>query len=299
MKLSYRILWFDDQFKYVEKPIKRLESYILKHGFEPSIDRKNGITEDEIDELSESLSTYNPYDIIFFDYDLGRNSETGLSIASKLRNRIYTDLIFYSGKEPDTLRKMLYEEKVDGVFIVHREHFYDDVALIVDDHIKRMSDINNIRGVTMSAMSGVDNDMRNLFSSKVKELDACQKESLLADIKRRLNEKIDKQLKKIDGLDDVCEAALDHLITDFEAVRILMKSLYKKEERGHEVLNEKSKLYAMQKERNNLAHQKDEYTDDGKLILHGRLGETTEYNFDEFRRIRSELLAIQTQLNSL
>lgn len=299
MKLTYKILWFEDQFRNIEPMISRLEGHIRRNGFVPEIERKTGISEDEIDELSDSLNEYNPYDIIIFDYDLGADSENGLSIAAKLRSSIFTDLIFYSGKVAKDLREMLYIEKVDGVFIVDRRTFYDDVVPIVDDHIKRMSDINNIRGVAMSAMSGADNLMRNILLGLVNKLDDNKSSELLADVKRRLQSKVDRQSSKINSIAEVGEAISDHFLTDFDSVRIALKSLYDADDNGHRYLNEESLLVSMQRERNKLAHQRDEYTDDGKLILHGRNGERKEYNFTEFKRIRSELVSINAQLNDL
>ena len=92
MKLEYKVLWFEDQFEYIEDDIQSICGLVREHGFIPIVERRTGITEGEIDELSHRLDSYNPYDLIIFDYDLGTASAGGLQIATKLRASIYTDM---------------------------------------------------------------------------------------------------------------------------------------------------------------------------------------------------------------
>ncbi len=143
MKLEYKVLWFEDQFEYVDDAISSIEQFVREKGFLPEIERRTGITGDEIDELAEKLDGYNPYDLIIFDYDLGGASEDGLHIAGKLRNTIFTDMIFYSGKVSGELRKLLYENRVAGVVVVHRDTFYDDIETLIAETIQERTDINN------------------------------------------------------------------------------------------------------------------------------------------------------------
>ncbi len=289
MKLQYKILWFEDQFGEVEGDIERLKALVREYGFLPEIIRKNKISEDEIDLLSDKLYTYNPYDLVIFDYDLGTGSANGLSIATKLRATIYTDMVFYSGKVPDDLRKLLFDDKVDGVFIVHRPTLYDDIEPIIEDHIKRMSDINNMRGVVMSATSSIDILLRKSLLEKINGLGDDETKEVFDELKKRLNKKIIEQQGKVEKQDNIVDMVNNHFLTNFNIIKITLKSLYSDDSEPHYLLSDNQIIHNVQKERNNLAHQEDEYTDDGKLILHGKK-EPVEYDFDEFKRIRNELL---------
>jgi hypothetical protein len=290
MKLEYKVLWFEDQFEYIEETIEEIAGLVRDSGFMPDIEKRTGITSAEIEELSKRLESYNPYDLIIFDHDLGGASEDGLYIANKLRNTIYTDMIFYSGKVPGELRKLLYENKVDGVFVIHRENFYDEVKPLIEDHIKRMSDINNMRGVIMSGTSVLDVRIRQLLVEKIEAFDAVQMKEILERIKRKLEESIAKKSKIIKEFDCPINAVNDHNVTHFDLVRVLLKSQFKKGSEQYIALNDGAAIHKVQIERNNLAHQRDEYTDDGRMLLHGRK-ESVVYDFDEFKRLRNELLA--------
>lgn len=298
MKLEYKVLWFEDQFEYVDDAISSIEQFVREKGFLPEIERRTGITGDEIDELAEKLDGYNPYDLIIFDYDLGGASEDGLHIAGKLRNTIFTDMIFYSGKVSGELRKLLYENRVDGVFVVHRDTFYDDIEPLIEDHIKRMSDINNIRGVVMSGTSALDLRLREVLVGRLEELDADKRDEVLGKIKEKLGEQVKNQTDRIEQINCPVEAVKDYRVTHFDLIRVLLKGHFQKGTVHYNSLNDGSVLHKVQVERNNLAHQRDEYTGDGKMVLHGRTGRVP-YNFSEFQRLRNELLEAIASLEDM
>lgn len=296
MKLEYKVLWFEEQFDEVEGDIERLENLVREHGFLPEIIRRDKVSEAEIDSLSDQLYSYNPYDLIIFDYDLGGESANGLSIATKLRATIYTDMVFYSGKVLDDLRRYLFDAKVDGVFIVGRPNFYDDIEPIIEDHIKRMSDINNMRGVVMSATSSMDILLRKKLTDKIDTLDEKAAGIVFLNVKKRLSKRLEDQKGKIEQLDNLTDTVNNHFLTSFDIVRVTLKSLFSAGEEAHSVLTDNQTIHNVQKERNKLAHQRDEYTGEGKLILHGK-GEPVEYDFGEFKRIRNELLDAMNNIN--
>ena len=296
MKLEYKVLWFEDQFEEVQGDYERLEDLVKEFGFIPDFTHKASITQTEIEELSKKLSSYNPYDLIIFDYDLGGKSVDGLSIASHLRSKVFTDMIFYSGKVPKELRQLLFESEVDGVFIVHRDNFYDDIEPILEDHIKKMSDMNNMRGVVMSETSQMDLRLREICINKSKELTEDELKRSLEVLKKRMRcQLIDKRdkIKKLTSLED---AISNHYMTTFDQVRIALKDMTG--ELGKSLLKDQSLVHKVQVERNKLAHQRAEMTEEGVMLLHGPKS-SIEYNFNEFQRMRNELLEAHNKINRL
>jgi CheY-like chemotaxis protein len=296
MKLTYKVLWFEDQFDEVQYDYERLQALVAEFGFIPEFTHRSSVTRQEIEELSEQLSTYNPYDLIIFDYDLGGLSEDGLSIASHLRSKIFTDMIFYSGKVPKELREMLFKNEVDGVFIVHRDNFYDDIEPIMEDHIKKMSDINNMRGVVMSETSQMDVRLREILLSQSTKIGAASLDEILVGLKNRMLKQLDEKKEKIEKITSLDEAVSNHFMTTFDQIRIALKSITGDE--GNEILKDSSLVHKVQMERNKLAHRKAELTDDGRMLLLGPK-EDFEYNFEEFQRMRNELLTAHNNINSL
>lgn len=300
MKLEYKILWFEDQFSEVEGDAYRLEALIREYGFIPEFDHRAKISEAEIEALALSLEQYNPYDLIIFDYDLGGSSETGLSIAAHLRNKIYTDMVFYSGQVPKQLRKYLFDDEVDGVFIVHREVFYDDIEPIIEDHIKKLSDLNNIRGVVMAASSEIDQKIRELLIKKITlKLNDEQKKELFDKTKKNLLRSLTSRIKKVENIDDIeklVQSLIDYNVFDFNRVRLTYLSISEKGSIENNVLGDASNLYKVIIERNKLAHEK-AIVNEGKLTLQLKTGDE-HYGHEQFTLIRNLLLSAQEDIKN-
>jgi len=298
MKLKYKILWFDDQPAEISSLVSGVKKHVGGLGFSPEVEIKSVISHEEVDKLADTLDSYNPYDIIVFDYDLGSNSANGIDIAQALRSKIYTDLIFYSGSGIASLREKLFRSEVDGVFLVGRHDFFNDIEPIIDDHIKKMSDINNIRGVMMSEVSGMDLDLRDYLRQVLDDLGVKKSAELLGLFKEKYTKDSDKRLESIQNKESLQEMLQDPHSFTLEHVRQLLKSIFK-DESGVDFFDDNKTLHNAQVERNKLAHNRDEYTDDGKLILHLHKGKTKEYDFGEFRRVRCDLLAAWKGINNL
>ncbi len=300
MKLEYKVLWFEDQFSEVEGDAERLAALIREYGFIPAFDHRDKITEDEIEQLALSLEEHNPYDLIIFDYDLGGDSANGLNIASHLRNKIYTDMIFYSGQVPKKLRKYLFDNEVDGVFIVHRDVFYDDIEPIIEDHIKKLSDLNNIRGVVMAVTSEIDQNIRELLREKVNsQLSDEQKNNLLNKITKKLKGSLKSRLKKVEQIDTIeklSDSFTDYNVFDFNRIRLTYLSTSEEGGHEHQIFSDGSNLHQVINERNKLAHEK-AVIDDGKLTLKLASGDEN-YNHEQFTQIRNLLLSTHTDIET-
>lgn len=299
MKLEYKVLWFEDQFSEVEGDAERLGSLIREYGFIPEFDQRDKISEQEIEVLASALEDYNPYDLIIFDYDLGGSSANGLSIASTLRSKIYTDMVFYSGQIPKQLRKLLFDDEVDGVFIVHRDNFYDDIEPIIEDHIKKLSALNNIRGVVMAVTSEIDQQLRYLLTKKISsQLDDDQKDAFFKKTKKKLQSSIKSRTKKIEEIHDIemlVQSLIDYNVFDFNRVRLTFLSVCDEGSFEKTVFADESNLFKAINERNKLAHEK-AILSDGKLIL--KVGEGEEhYGQEQFSEIRNLLLSVHEDIS--
>ena len=295
MKIEYKVLWFEDQFESMEGYFERLQELVRSQGFIPEFTHRGNVTQTGIEELSYQLNNYNPYDLIIFDCDLGAESSSGLDIAAGLRRRIYTDMIFYSGKAPTELRKLLYEHKIDGVFIVHRDNFYDEIEPIVDAHIKKMSDLNNLRGVVMASTSEMDIQLRENLISKLKSLNEKDGMKCFSKAKKKLKESFSGRTSKIDGiesLDDLITVIKDPRIVDFNRVRLIFFSACDEVE-GKTLLEDNEVLHQVINKRNDLAHQK-AVLQDGKMTLG-----TETYDHAHFIEVRKDLLAAKSAVDKL
>ena len=295
MKINYKVLWVEDHFAEIQFAIDGIGDKLADYGFNFAVDKKTSLNEDEIGELRDKLSRYNPYDMIFFDYDLGNNNKPGNEIANELRNSIFTDMIFYSGKAPLELRKTLFESQVEGVFTVSRSDLIDEAWPIIEDQIKRICDINNMRGVILDEMSKIDLKMRELYNKKYEGLPDEDKKDQVNKIREKLAE---RQKSGTDQMEKVNRETLPEMIknpikTEFNIVRMRLKKLYEDDE----TLGEEGSLKKNQDLRNQFAHNMAIYDEEkGTVSLNGF---EKVYNFDDFKDIRNELIELLGRVEKL
>jgi hypothetical protein len=210
MKINYKVLWIEDHFDSVQFAIDGIEDRLAGYGFSFEVDEISALSPNDLDKLSDKLAQYNPYDMIIFDYDLGVEQEKGNEIARNLRKSIFTDMIFYSGNAPGKLRQVLFDSEVEGVFTVSRPDFVDEAWPIIEDQIKRICDINTMRGVILDEMSKVDLKMRELYAKKYEKLsDEKQTEQV-----NKIQEKLNNRIRNIEKL--VKETAIPEHPTNAE-----------------------------------------------------------------------------------
>lgn len=294
MKIKYKVLWIEDHFDSVEDAIDGIGDRLANYGFKFDVNRINSLSSNELEDLSDRLAQYNPYDMIIFDYDLGEEQKKGNEIARNLRRSIFTDMIFYSGNAPGKLRQVLFDSEVEGVFIVSRTELIDEAWLIIEDQIKRICDINNMRGVILDEMSKVDLKLRELYVKKYEKLSDEKQTEQVNKIQEKLNSRIRniEKLVKETTTDSMPDMVKSPIKTEFNIIRTRLKKLIN----DGELFSEQGKLKSYQDLRNKFAHNMAVYDEEkGTVSLEGFV-ET--YNFNDFTDIRLELIEILKQLNN-
>jgi len=155
MTLEYKILWIEDNPKSIRRDKRLLSEYISELGFNCQI---TDIVSFEIFEQEIGYDETSEFDLLLVDLDLG-NQETkdeGNLIIQKIRDeKVYTEIIFYSSQYEE-LQKKLNEHFVEGIFTSSREELKDKVEQIIDVTIKKVQDVNNLRGLIMAEVAELD-----------------------------------------------------------------------------------------------------------------------------------------------
>ncbi len=296
MKINYEILWFEDQPDKLEHDLEAIRSYLWDSGFIMQVEMRKSLSSAEVDEIVERISKYNKYDMIIFDYDLG-DSPKGSEIARRLRAEVYTDMIFYSGKEPEGLRKILFDLQVDGVFIVDRRDLADQMEPILEDHIKRACDVNGIRGIVMDETSRFDRVLRSKCAKLLADANPEKRETVRQDVIRRIVESNKSRIRKAERIACPIEALSDFQVSDFNLVRHRLAELLKEVEITSELLSDGGQLSVMQGLRNRLAHLESIYSEDGWMSLEDNPDD--RFNFERLREIRKTLREIGIALDEI
>jgi len=283
MKIEYKILWFEDQFDDISATIEAVEEFLKEHGFKAVIKKEEVVTSERVVELALQLSGYNPHDLILFDYDLGGDGRSnGMEIAKVLRKHLYSDMVFYSGKSRSELRKLLYDNDIEGVFTAGRRSFPEDVEPIIEDQIKRISDVNMMRGIVMDEVSRFDRLLRELC---VKLLESADLNTARNSLCKRMKRNGESMLKKSEKIECPIEGYRD-VRTPFDLVkRGLLDLLSDSELRT--ALAESGLLHRLQNLRNRLAHIEGSLDNRGVMTLVDN--EKEQFDFARFVEIRKDL----------
>lgn len=293
MKIKYKILWIDDNLNEIQDLKDNLTYRLGNLGFKLDVEERASLNSRDLDALKAQLEKYNPYDIIIFDYDLGE-SGTGDSIAYELRTSIYTDMIFYSGTKGSELRKILYDKVIEGVYTVDRPNFIDDAWPIIEDQIKRICDINNMRGILLDEMSKIDLLMREKYQFKFNELDGPKKAEQLTKYKEKLGKRKESISKQVDECtnDFFTKNIMKPMKMEFNIIRCRLNSILQ----TNDLYKEDGELKKKQDLRNKFAHNKSEFNkENGTVKLNGH---EESYGFREFTQIRKELIELYDKIKT-
>jgi CheY-like chemotaxis protein len=155
MQLEYRILWFEDQPGANIKPYEdNIRNGLVRLGFEPKITMWSG----GADPMA-NLPPQQQVDIVLMDWKLG-GSLDGADLSRKVR-MVYrdTDIVFYSSEPAQTLRELIFKQNIDGVYCCNRTGLSDRTLGIIRAQMRKILDLNHMRGIVMAVTSDLDHAM--------------------------------------------------------------------------------------------------------------------------------------------
>lgn len=207
MKLVYNILWVDNENGIYKNHKEDILEHLEQLGFEAKI--KYLYSYEEFIDANLNLEEY---DLFILDYKL-KLGQDGNQIIKIIRSDNYTEIIFYSGV-PNEARKQVFDDKSNGIYITSREfdEFEKDVLGLIDITIKKVQDVNNLRGLIMAEVAELD---------RIKE-----------DIIKKASYKIDNKLlerytlKKIKSSGQSCKNVAQRHLDDIS--NVTFESLFEK-----------------------------------------------------------------------
>ena len=175
MRLKYKILWIEDNPKSIRRDIKKVIEYVTDLGFE-CLDAEDIEIIKSFDDFERVIGyeRTSDYDLLLVDLDLGKKAtkDEGESIIRKIRERkVYSEIVFYSSQYEELIKK-LNEKFVEGIFTSSREELVDKVGNIIDVTLKKVQDVNNLRGLIMAEVAELDilkEEIIKLASQKINE----------------------------------------------------------------------------------------------------------------------------------
>lgn len=177
MTLEYKILWIDDDPESVESKKLQVKEYIEdEKGFDCKI-----ISIESYKEYVQKYGTgnINDFDLLIVDFKLddeevSQEEHSGFDIIQDIRDtkKIYTEVIFYSSQYGDLIDKIKSPDGyIEGIFTSTRDELIIKTQEIVDVLIKKVQDVNNLRGLIMAEVSELDRIKKRIIQKFNKEAD--------------------------------------------------------------------------------------------------------------------------------
>lgn len=261
MNLEYRILWFENESDWFDSIIDNVKE-IVEDTFGFSLVEPTR----EIDDSNFGNLKFENYDLVLMDYSLD-NEPNGDTIIQRLRSsEIYTDVVFYSSRGEAFVREKMKENGIDGVYCVSRDShlFIPKVQKIIQTTIKKVQDINNMRGLVMAEVAELDNKMIDILKLHYSNLDQRQKEVFISDRKAKVLLSLSDMSAKITDIRE--DAFLEH--RDFNSYH-KWRSVMSIVKDMDDTIKSEIKLYNSEilEKRNKLAHVKEIRDENGIVTL--------------------------------
>ncbi|MEZ0183425.1 hypothetical protein AB9T89_14380 [Flavobacterium oncorhynchi] len=301
MKIDYNVLWVEDDTSWFETTSEIFKENLDDYGFNLIANRKVNFSEvsSEI-----SLNGLNKIDILLIDFNL-KNSENGDAVINLLREQeIYTDIIFYSS-DLDSVKSSMHKYYMEGVYYSDRKEIEHKFDLVFKTTIKKIEEINSMRGLVVGETSELDVCIEKLSLFFINDILSLEK----SEIDKFINAYCEKMTKNSTSIFERYESiGINDFFSQIEATKKLdiFRSLLKKVNALNQNIFsdflEFNKNYHVDviDLRNKFAHAKSIINQEGKEVLLAHLGkEDFEFDQERFVSIRKNIKKHREQINHL
>ncbi|PRZ22836.1 hypothetical protein [Flavobacterium granuli] len=301
MKIDYNILWIEDDNSWFETTSEIFKENLEEYGFNLNVNRKINLIEVDAEIKSNGLKKT---DILLIDFNL-RNSDNGDVIINLLRNNeIYTDIIFYSS-DLNSVKESMHRYFMEGVYYSDRKEIEHKFNLVFKTTIKKIEEINSMRGLVVGETSELDVCVEKLSLLFINDILKLEKK----DIDKFIKEYSEKTIKSSIAIFERYETiGINDFFPQIEVTkkidlfRFLLKKVNNINGSVFTDFLELNKSYHLDviDVRNKFAHAKSFIKEDGKEVLLAQLGKE-DFEFDEvkFIQIRKNIKVHREEMNKL
>lgn len=166
MRIDYNILWFENEDGWLRPTVRNLRTFLDDYGF-----KLNVITEKDNSNVAELIRQIKDnvidIDVVFMDYRLAKEQKGDLIIEEIRKTELFTEIVFYS---QDTDVKAVIEKtigSVEGIYYSGRDIFLDKAKNVINHSIKKVQEVNSMRGLILAAVSDIDENMLEIIQSVI------------------------------------------------------------------------------------------------------------------------------------
>jgi len=134
------------------------------------------------------------------DYQLS-DGATGDMVAVQVRKLFKaTSIIFYSARSPADLRKLIASKSIDGVYCVQRDRLRDIGYEHIENSIKKIVDLTQMRGVVVAAVAELDAMIDDCLHKLHGAVSEAERDTLLSAAIELLESAADEQVNAVKSM---------------------------------------------------------------------------------------------------
>jgi len=300
MRLDFNVLWIDNEPGNIRGTQASVKRKLANEGF--NLDPRNVTTiRESLAYLSDDVLR-DEIDLVLVDYDLG-DGPKGDTALKEIRTTLpFKEIVFYSANSPADLRDLAFKQGVQGIYCAHRNDLVDTVVGVFETLVKKVLDIDHMRGIVMGATSEIDVIVQDCLLAMHDALDEKGKNEMLKQAIVRIQKAAknsEKSYKKVLKRNNLTSLLEDRSGLTADSKIIFLTELLEQEQ-YKQFSTEQQAIKAYRRDvvpkRNILGHAK-LLPADGTQIFKGRDGETV--TADEMKVIRCTLLDHRAAFSSL
>ncbi len=290
MRIEYKILWVEDDTSWYGTTKELFTDSLEDLGFK--LIPKRCKTFDDVKKIIET-DGLKEFDLVLVDYTLSA-SPSGDKVIELIRdNPILTDILFYSTNVED-VRESMHRLGLEGVYSSNRDSLEEKFNLVFNTTIKKIQEVNTMRGLIMAETSDLDELMVEIIE---KSLDS----EISFEIKTYIEDKVEEfqiALKAIAKKKDSKEKIKDgrlfnsaHKAKTINKINALGKTGVEKFYQNYDK--------EVNSTRNIFAHVKESYEDGVKVLISHATGKKEVFNEKRCVEKRRTLINYRTLLEDI
>lgn len=294
MRIEYNILWVEDEDSWYETTKELFSDTLEDLGFK--LVPKQCKTFEEVKEEIDR-NCLKEYDLLLVDFTL-KGKDTGEKVIEFIRSikdkPILTDVLFYSSAV-ENVRNSMKELGLEGVYTADRKEVETKFEQVVNTSIKKIQEVNTMRGLIMAETSDLDEIMLEITEML---LQSDVSEEMKSYIEEKIIETISSISEKANAPDIEIIAKINdtRIFTSTHKASVINK-LYKSKQIGIKQFYESYNKEVLAP-RNIFAHVK-ETTIEGEKVLQSKTGKQEVFNEARCIEIRKSLIKFREILESI
>ncbi len=211
MKISYKILWIDDEPNQIEEDRKNIEEFLEEFGIRADI----LIITNSKDKSIPKLIGEPELDILLVDFRM--DGKDGAELVEEIRNshHVYLPVIFYSSSDLEVILEAASEAKLDGVYLAQRDYLTQKFKNVAKSLLNKEHTTKRTRGLLMEEVSEIDARFKEIYTHIWERISVKDQEKLIKYLKKIIEKRAQSTREKWENFPDELEEFSDHMGNHF------------------------------------------------------------------------------------